>query len=74
MNPITRLYRASRAFRILCYLALVPVTAFLWLICDDVFEKASQPLDVTVLVLFILLGLWAWWYGERRFHVPADGD
>jgi predicted nucleic acid-binding Zn ribbon protein len=29
MNPLTRLYRRSRAFRILCYLALVPVYVML---------------------------------------------
>lgn len=68
MNPLTRLYRRSLVFRVVCYVSLVPLLFVLWFVADDGFETYSQVGDVAVLVLFICFGLWAWWYSEHRDH------
>ena len=66
MNPLTRLYRGSRAFRVLLYLLSVPLTLFVWFLSDNSWEKYTEVGNLSVLALFILLGLFAWWYDEDR--------
>jgi hypothetical protein len=66
MNPVTRLYRASRAFRVLLYLMSIPVTLFFWFLADNSWTKYTEVGNLTVLALFILFGLFAWWYDEDR--------
>jgi hypothetical protein len=66
MNPLTRLFRRSRAFRLLFYVSMVP----LWgLIAFDSFNSLggySEVGDLTILALVMLFAAWAWWYGEDR--------
>jgi hypothetical protein len=66
MNPITRLYRGSRAFRVLLYVMSIPVTLFFWFLSDNSWEKYTEVGNLTVLTLFMLFGLFAWWYDEDR--------
>ena len=66
MNPVTRLYRRSRAFRSVLYLLLIPLTLLVFVVSDDMWAKYTQVGDVTLLAAFIVFALWAWWYGEDR--------
>jgi hypothetical protein len=66
MNPLTRLYRGSRAFRVLLYLMSIPVTLFFWFLSDNSWEKYTEVGNLTVLALFMFFGLFAWWYDEDR--------
>jgi hypothetical protein len=66
MNPLTRLYRHSRAFRILCYLLMVPATLLVWVVSDGMWTKYTQVGDLTLMFLFLVFAAWAWWYGEDR--------
>jgi hypothetical protein len=66
MNPVTRLYRSSRAFRVLLYVLSIPLTLFLWFLADNSWEKYTEVGNLLVLALFILFGLFAWWYDEDR--------
>jgi hypothetical protein len=66
MNPLTRLYRGSRAFRVLLYLMSIPVTLFFWFLSDNSWEKYTEVGNLTVLTLFMFFGLFAWWYDEDR--------
>jgi hypothetical protein len=66
MNPVTRLYRSSRAFRVLLYLLSIPLTLFLWFLADESWENYTEVGNLSVLALFILFGLFAWWYDEDR--------
>jgi hypothetical protein len=66
MNPVTRLYRRSRAFRSVLYLLLIPLTLLVFVVSDDMWAKYTQVGDVTLLAGFMSFALWAWWYGEDR--------
>ena len=66
MNPLTRLYRRSRAFRIVLYLQFLPLTLLVFVVSDDMWAKYTQVGDVTLLAAFTCFALWAWWYGEDR--------
>lgn len=66
MNPLTRLYRGSRAFRVLLYVLSVPLTLFVWFLSDDSWQKYTEVGNLCVLALFLLVGLFAWWYDEDR--------
>jgi membrane protease YdiL (CAAX protease family) len=73
MNPLTRLYRRSRAFRIVLYVLFVPLTLLVFVVSDDMWAKYTQVGDVTLLAAFICFALWAWWYGEDRDRRRAAG-
>ena len=66
MNPLTRLYRGSRAFRVVLYVMSIPVTLFFWFLADNSWTKYTEVGNVTVLVLFMSFGLFVWWYDEDR--------
>jgi hypothetical protein len=66
MNPVTALFRRSRAFRLLLYVLMLPLWALIIFISFDSFGAYSQVGDVTLLLLIMLFALWAWWYGEDR--------
>ena len=66
MNPLTRLYRRSRAFRVVLYLLMVPATLLVWVVSDDMWARYTQVGDLTLLFLFLFFAAWAWWYGEDR--------
>jgi hypothetical protein len=66
MNPLTRLYRGSRAFRVLLYVLSVPLTLFVWFLSDNSWQKYTEVGNLSVLALFLLVGLFAWWYDEDR--------
>jgi uncharacterized protein involved in response to NO len=66
MNPLTRLYRRSRAFRVLLYLLFLPLTLLVFVISDDMWAKYTQVGNLTLLAAFMVFALWAWWYGEDR--------
>jgi membrane associated rhomboid family serine protease len=78
MNPITRLYRRSRAFRVVLYVLFVPLTLLVFVISDDMWRKYTQVGNLTALAAFIVFALWAWWYGEdrdrRREGVSVQGN
>jgi cytochrome d ubiquinol oxidase subunit II len=79
MNPLTRRYRRSRAFRIVLYVLMVPATLLVWVVSDDMWQRYSQVGDLTLLFLFLFFAAWAWWYGEdrdrrRAGRGPSDGD
>ena len=71
MNPVTRLYRRSRAFRVLLYLLMVPFWALLQFVCADSLAKYSHVGNITLILLIMLFGLWAWWYDEDRTRRAA---
>jgi hypothetical protein len=66
MNPLTRLFRRSRAFRLLFYISMVPLWGFIAYISLNSFKNYSEVGDATILALIMLFALWAWWYGEDR--------
>ena len=66
MNPMTRFYRRSRAFRVVLYLLFIPLTLLVFVIADDMWSRYTQVGNVTLLAAFMLFALWAWWYGEDR--------
>lgn len=66
MNPLTRLYRRSRAYRVVLYILFVPLTLLVFVISDDMWAKYTQVGNLTLLAAFLLFALWAWWYGEDR--------
>ena len=66
MNPLTRLYRNSRAFRLVLYLLMVPATLLVWVVSDGMWAKYSQVGDLTLFFLFLVFAAWAWLYGEDR--------
>jgi hypothetical protein len=66
MNPLTRLFRRSRTFRLLFYVLMVPVWALIAFISFDSLHKYTEVGDVTALALIMLFAVWAWWYGEDR--------
>jgi hypothetical protein len=66
MNPLTQLFRRSRAFRLLFYVSMVPVWALIAFISFNSLGGYSEVGDLTLLALVMLFALWAWWYGEDR--------
>lgn len=86
MNPLTRLYRRSRAFRVLLYVLMVPVTLLVWVVSDGMWARYSQVGDLILFLGFLAFAAWAWWYGEDRDRrraakagrpnaaKPGDGD
>ncbi|MEA2189462.1 MAG: hypothetical protein QOK16_4473 [Solirubrobacteraceae bacterium] len=66
MNPLTGLYRRSRAFRVVLYVLFLPLTLLVFVISDDAWTKYTQVGNLTLLAAFMLFALWAWWYGEDR--------
>jgi membrane protease YdiL (CAAX protease family) len=66
MNPLTRLYRRSRAFRVVVYLLMVPATLLVWVVSDDMWARYTQVGDLTLMFSFLFFAAWAWWYGEDR--------
>ena len=66
MNPLTRLYRRSRTFRVFCYLLMVPATLLVWVISDGMWARYSQVGELILFFLFLVFAAWAWWYGEDR--------
>jgi membrane protease YdiL (CAAX protease family) len=66
MNPLTRLYRRSRAFRVVLYFLFLPLILLVWVIADDAWKAYTQVGNLTLLAGFMLFALWAWWYGEDR--------
>jgi hypothetical protein len=74
MSPLTRLYRRSRAFRILCYVALVPVYIILGFVAINSFGGYSQVGNALGLAAIVAFAAWAWWWDERREARLADLD
>jgi membrane protease YdiL (CAAX protease family) len=77
MNPLTRLYRRSRAYRVVLYVLFLPLALLVFVVSDDMWATYTQVGDVTLLAAFVLFALWAWWYGEdrdRRRAVRAARD
>jgi hypothetical protein len=75
MNPLTRLFRRSRAFRLLFYVSMAPLWALIIFISFGSFDNYTEVGDVTILTLLMLFALWAWWYDEdrdRRRAAKAD--
>ncbi|HEX4752661.1 MAG TPA: hypothetical protein VH268_07175 [Solirubrobacterales bacterium] len=66
MNPLTRLFRRSRVFRVAFYISMVPVWILIGYVSFDSFGAYSQVGDVTLLLLIMFFAAWAWWYGEDR--------
>jgi hypothetical protein len=66
MNPLTRLYRRSRAYRVVLYCLFVPLMLLVYVLSDDMWAKYTQVGNLTLLAVFLLFALWAWWYGEDR--------
>jgi hypothetical protein len=66
MNPLTRLYRRSRAYRLVLYCLFVPLMLLVYVLSDDMWAKYTQVGNLTLLSVFLLFALWAWWYGEDR--------
>jgi hypothetical protein len=74
VNPLTDLYRKSRAFRILCYVALVPVFIIIQFVALDSFGGYSQVGDELALTAMIAFAAWAWWWGDRHESLPPEVD
>jgi uncharacterized membrane protein len=66
MNPLTRLYRRSRAFRVLCYFLMLLAILLAWVVSDQMWSKYTQTGNLILFFLFLVFAAWAWWYGEDR--------
>jgi membrane protease YdiL (CAAX protease family) len=66
MNPLTRLYRNSRAFRVICYLLMLLAILLAWVVSDQMWSNYTQTGNVILFLLFLFFAAWAWWYGEDR--------
>ncbi len=79
MNPLTRLYRRSRTFRLLCYFLMLPAYLLVYLVADNSWARYSELGTGTLLFLYGVFAVGAWWYAENGDHrrrasgVPADG-
>jgi membrane protease YdiL (CAAX protease family) len=66
MNPLTRLYRRWRAFRVFCYFLMLVAIVLVWVVSDDMWSNYTQVGDLIVFFSFLVFAAWAWWYGEDR--------
>jgi membrane protease YdiL (CAAX protease family) len=66
MNPLTRLYRRSRAYRVLCYFLMLLAILLVWIVSDDMWSNYTEVGDLTLFFSFLVFAAWAWWYGEDR--------
>jgi len=66
MNPLTRLYRRSRAFRFLSYVLMLLAILLVWIVSDGMWSSYTQVGDLTLFFAFLCFAAWAWWYGEDR--------
>ena len=66
MNPFTRLYRRSRAFRVFCYFLMLLAILLVWVVSDDMWSNYTQVGDLALFFAFLFFAAWAWWYGEDR--------
>ena len=69
-----RLFRRSRAFRIVCYAALVPVWVLVALVSSNTLSNYTATGNVVLVALFMLFALWAWWYAEDRDRRSAAAE
>jgi hypothetical protein len=74
MTPLTGLHRRSRAFRILCSVALVPVYVMIAFVAIDSFSGYSRVGNALGLAAIVAFAAWAWWWGERREPLLPDAD
>ena len=61
-----RLFCRSLAFRIVCYLALVPLWVLIALVSSNTLAGYTATGNVVLVVLLMFFALWAWWYAEDR--------
>jgi hypothetical protein len=73
MNPFTRLYRHSRAFRVFGYFLMLLAILLVWIVSDDMWSNYSQVGDLSLFFGFLFFAAWAWWYGEDRDRRRATG-
>jgi membrane protease YdiL (CAAX protease family) len=66
MNPLTRLYRRSRTFRIFCYFLMLLAILLVWVVSDGMWSNYTQVGDLILFFAFLSFAAWAWWYGEDR--------
>jgi hypothetical protein len=66
MNPLIRLYRRSRPFRVCCYVSMALLWVLIQFIAEGSFEKYSYVGNMILLAAVMFFALWAWWYGEDR--------
>jgi ABC-type protease/lipase transport system fused ATPase/permease subunit len=79
VNPLVRLFRRSRALRLLFYASLVPVYVALVFVAINAFANYTKLGGYLALAALVLFAAWAWWWGERRQlqragAERADGD
>jgi membrane protease YdiL (CAAX protease family) len=66
VNPLTRLYRRSRAYRVVLYCLFLPLTLLVFVLSDDMWAKYTQVGNLTLLAAYLVFALVAWWYAEDR--------
>ena len=66
MNPLTRLYRRSRAFRLLCYFLMVPAYLIVYFASDNSWARYTEFGTASLLFLYLAFGIGSWWYSEDR--------
>jgi hypothetical protein len=71
---VRRLFRRSRAFRIVCCAALVPVWVLVALVSSNTLSGYTATGNVVMVVLFMFFALWAWWYAEDRDRRSAPSE
>ena len=69
-----RLFRRSRAFRIVCYAALLPLWVLVALVSSNTLAGYTATGNVVLVALFMFFALWAWWYGEDRDRRSAPSE
>jgi hypothetical protein len=66
MNPLTRLYRRSRAFRVLCYFLMLLAILLVWIVSDDMWSNYTQVGDLTLFFSCLGRAAGGGWSGEHR--------
>lgn len=66
MNPLTRLFRRSRVFRVFFYLSMVPLWYLVSMVAANSLSGYTQTGSTLLVAAMMFFGLWAWWYGEDR--------